>query len=106
MSSGTNKERCRLTEFIHAKCGGKLVPIPRPYWSTGDDYARCDRCRLPGVVGIVGGQPRLSMLQAEEIRTRYANGERQEILATEFEVSPSVVQKIVKGETYRKEKWV
>ncbi len=43
--------------MIHYKCGGNLVPIPDPSWlyyrggpNALMEFARCDRCGLPGVM--------------------------------------------------------
>ena len=45
--------------LTHARCGGVLRPIPAPEWAqySGDpmhrtppEYARCERCDLPGEV--------------------------------------------------------
>jgi hypothetical protein len=46
--------------LTHARCGGVLVPIPVPDWAPRravgsgtvppPDYARCDRCQMPGEV--------------------------------------------------------
>ena len=35
---------------IHYKCGGNLIPIPDPGGVDSTEFARCDRCRLSGMV--------------------------------------------------------
>lgn len=44
---------------------------------------------------------KLSNIQAQEIRSRYANGEYQIPLAKEYKVSQRAISLIVRGETYK-----
>lgn len=90
-----------MSEFTHVRCGGNLVPIPRPAWATSDDYARCDRCNLPGIIGITGPGALLTLTQAEAVRRRIQNGDRRDALAHEYGVSPSVIQAIYERRAYR-----
>lgn len=86
--------------FTHARCGGVLIPIAAPEWDkTGDEYARCDRCRLPGVVEGRTARARQSHFthaEAEEIRDIYWHSKNSTTdLAAVYNTSPTTIGNIV-----------
>jgi hypothetical protein len=57
---------------------------------------------LHGVYVLKNGKSKLTHEQAQEIKSRVAAGEKQKHIATEFGVSPQIINYLVKGKTYNK----
>lgn len=104
VSSPTAPADAASPTFVLHKCDNRLCCNPAHFFlgsfsdNMVDAYSK-GRKRQRG--GDAHTNAKLSNAQAEEIRKRYAAGERQVPLAKEFNVSQRAISLIVREETYK-----
>lgn len=84
------------------KCDNTRCVNPNHLWlGTQADNAQDRGAKGRAALGERCGMSKLTVQDAKAIRTRYHNGERQQALATEYNVDDSTISDIVTRKTWR-----